>query len=283
MLDVDEKRNQANLFIRVLFVRCHFRFINDYSNFPADYAEVSTFSKPPSECSGTRSPAPYATTTLVGNNRLITVKNASNQNMYFAGDMYHPQLNRYVHSESYFNPKEKINITENRLGCNTFNPNHHMMAMSTHTAFGTLHGKQQRMKLLRNPANFHIGAPMAGKSNDNINDNTDGNDTDGGQQQEQLYVKIGEMNPTSNGIDYGGMQWMQHQHNKYQLRHISNEADTNTPPMQLQSQTQSQLQEQSNAHENHYRPNNDKDMIYAPSVNRNLINYMSSNKRFDEV
>lgn len=283
MLDVDEKRNQANLFIRVLFVRCHFRFINDYSNFPADYAEVSTFSKPPSECSGTRSPAPYATTTLVGNNRLITVKNASNQNMYFAGDMYHPQLNRYVHSESYFNPKEKINITENRLGCNTFNPNHHMMAMSTQTAFGTLHGKQQRMKLLRNPANFRIGAPMAGKSNDNINDNTDGNDTDGGQQQEQLYVKIGEMNPTSNGIDYGGMQWMQHQHNKYQLRHISNEADTNTPPMQLQSQTQSQLQEQSNAHENHYRPNNDKDMIYAPSVNRNLINYMSSNKRFDEV
>lgn len=131
----------------------------------------------------------------------------------------------------------------------------------------------------------------AGKSNDNVNDINGAHDSDADQQHEQLYVKIGEMNPTSNEMDYSGMKWMQQQQNKYQLRQVSNEPE---PSMHLQSsQTQLQQQQQqqqqlsqpphqSSVYENHHRPN-DKDMIYAPSANRNIINYMSSNKRFDEV
>lgn len=264
----------------MIFLYFSNRFINDYSNFPADYAEVSTFSKPPSECSGTRSPAPYATTTLVGNTRLITVKNANNQNIYFSSDLYHPQANRYVHSESYFNPKEKINITENRLGCNTFNPNH-VTAMSSHTPFGTI--RKNRLKLLRNP-NFRIGF-NDGKSNTSINDINDSNGNLN-QQQEQLYVKIGEMNPTSNDIDYNEMHWT-HQQNKYQQRQpqSQHELDSNVQPTQLQSSQQQQqpLPTNHSIYENHHHRPNDKDMIYAPSGNRSIINYMSSNKRFDDV
>ncbi|XP_055539086.1 roundabout homolog 2-like [Wyeomyia smithii] len=139
----------------------------DYSEYPTDYAEVSSFnpsapnndatvgSKAPSEYSGTRSPAPYATTTLIGNSRFITtsstgasVDNIHHQQsvygggMYYSNDSYPPMAvttaadsgangncenggllvgarsgnyGRNVYSESYFNPGEKINITENKL------------------------------------------------------------------------------------------------------------------------------------------------------------------------
>lgn len=219
------------------------RFVGDYSNFPADYAEVSTFSKPPSECSGTRSPAPYATTTLVGNTRLINLKNATNQNMYFTSDLY-PQANRCVYSESYFNPTEKINITENRLGCNTLNPNVTM----PHSAFGTI--RKNRLKLLRNPQ-FRISF---GENKNGCASSPNVSATENqSYQQEQLYVKVGETNPPS--VDeQRGMHWMQ----------MSANSSHNS------------------IYENH-RQNVDKDVIYAPSGNRSMISCMSSNKRFDDV
>lgn len=178
----------------MFFYHSFIRFIGDYSNFPADYAEVSTFSKPPSECSGTRSPAPYATTTLVGSTRLINYKNANNQNTYFTSDLY-PQSSRCVYSESYFNPKEKINITENRLGCNTFNPSVSM----PHPAFGTI--RKNRLKLLRNPQ-FRISF------GDGKNNNNDAHSVSSvnNRQQEQLYVKVGETNPPSTD-EYNNTNW----------------------------------------------------------------------------
>uniref|UniRef100_A0A182YHF3 Uncharacterized protein n=1 Tax=Anopheles stephensi TaxID=30069 RepID=A0A182YHF3_ANOST len=138
----------------------------EYTDYPSDYAEVSTFnplpheganhltaqlggSRAPSEYSsgGTRSPAPYATTTLIGNSRFITAPGSATGNdshlhhllpsaaagqMYFDGDAYSggsitraPSDNdsagygRNACSESYFNPKEKINITENKLAAHT--------------------------------------------------------------------------------------------------------------------------------------------------------------------
>lgn len=305
----------CRVYSTAFFFLCLNRFINDYSNFPADYAEVSTFSKAPSECSGTRSPAPYATTTLVGNSRLITVKNVNNQNMYFASDLYTPQT-RYVHSESYFNPKEKINITENRLGCNTFNPNHHGALVGsgnggggragTHTAFSSI--RKNRLKLLRNP-HFRLGLGMDGGSNkhcgsgDSLNDSNGNLPTANGHGQEQLYVKIGEMNPASSEYDYSGMRWTQQPDQQYQQRQMHHDQQQqqqqSSPSYQsnqcMQQQQQHQHQQQlstssgqssQSIYENHHRQNSasDKDMIYAPSSsNRSIISYMSSNKRFDEV
>ncbi|XP_053673919.1 roundabout homolog 2-like, partial [Anopheles nili] len=131
----------------------------EYMDYPSDYAEVSSFhhlpheravsqasgSKAPSEYSsgGARSPAPYATTTLIGNSRFITAPggvtgNESRQQRMPAGKIYYnaeaysaPQATqapsesgslsygRNVCSESYFNPNEKINITENKLASHT--------------------------------------------------------------------------------------------------------------------------------------------------------------------
>ncbi|XP_053694709.1 roundabout homolog 2-like [Sabethes cyaneus] len=145
----------------------HNRYVGiDYTEYPTDYAEVSSFnpnaptnnttSKTPSEYSGTRSPAPYATTTLIGNSRFITtssgggvsVDNIHHQQSVYGGGMYYSNdsypaitatavdsgvngncenggllggatrsgnYSRNVYSESYFNPNEKINITENKL------------------------------------------------------------------------------------------------------------------------------------------------------------------------
>ena len=200
--------------------------------------------------------------------------------MYFASDLYNPQ-NRYVHSESYFNPKEKINITENRLGCNTFNPNHAMAS----APFGTI--RKNRLKLLRNP-NFRIGL-SDGKLNDSNGSN--GNLTNSNGQQEQLYVKIGEMNPASSEYDYSGMRWG-NQQQQHQQQQSTDSYHQRPPQIQHYEQTHvmaAQQTPQSNSgssnqsiYENHHRQNSDKDMIYAPSANRSIISYMSS-KRFDEV
>ncbi|XP_021701765.1 roundabout homolog 1 [Aedes aegypti] len=130
----------------------HNRYVGiDYGEYPSDYAEVSSFqpnnntlgdngSKAPSEYSGTRSPAPYATTTLIGNSRFITTSGSGGNtldnlhhqqsaygSMYYNTESYPvngsnnagPGSGSYgarnVFSESYFNPSEKINITENKL------------------------------------------------------------------------------------------------------------------------------------------------------------------------
>lgn len=258
-----------------------YRFGVDYTNFPADYAEVSTFNKAPSECSGTRSPAPYATTTLVnsGNARLIDTKGNSlgsnngsiNQNVYFNGEMY-PQANRCVYSESYYDPNEAkatARITENRLGCNTFNP-----SVGTHgTAFGTI--RKNRLKILRNP-HFRISFG----DNKGINA-PNGNHQQHHQQQqqlqqleqtschnEQLYVKIGETNPPT-ADEFTALNWMQ--------------SSSNQSTYQMHQPLQRIAHSNHNVYENR-RPNNtDKDVIYAPSGNRSIINCMNSNKHFDNV
>ncbi|XP_055637458.1 roundabout homolog 2-like [Toxorhynchites rutilus septentrionalis] len=220
----------------------------DYNEYPSDYAEVSSFSpnnktivcdnasKAPSEYSGTRSPAPYATTTLIGNSRFIT--NSSNGgamanhhhqqsaygSMYYNTDSYPvtdssnaksensgPLLSgsgdygRNVYSESYFNPTEKINITENKLaslnnggtgnGGYQLVPNHSGSSASSsssstggggggrsettkifppsqstpQTPFGTI--RKNRFKLSRTPVNnlrisFETGGQQGGTGNE---------------------------------------------------------------------------------------------------------------------
>ncbi|XP_052863917.1 roundabout homolog 2-like [Anopheles cruzii] len=150
----------------------------EHTEYPSDYAEVSSFnplppqevnvdgqeettlSTAPSEYSleGTRSPAPYATTTLIGSSRFITapgdmagnnslhrqlLKTGVPQSSYGChapdgGSMYYNtkaystkpvtpgsqalgrvSYGRDVYSKSYLNPNEKINILENKLASHT--------------------------------------------------------------------------------------------------------------------------------------------------------------------
>uniref|UniRef100_A0A182K663 Roundabout n=1 Tax=Anopheles christyi TaxID=43041 RepID=A0A182K663_9DIPT len=155
----------------------------EYTDYPGDYAEVSSFnplpsdgvnhfsaqpnaSRAPSEYSscGTRSPAPYATTTLIGNARFITAPGSVSGNdshlhhllpstavagqMYYHGDTYsggsmtrvpcdqeNAGYGRNACSESYFNPNEKINITENKLASHTMS----LLAASNSSVGGGYH------------------------------------------------------------------------------------------------------------------------------------------------
>lgn len=77
------------------------------------------------------------------------------------------------------------------------------------------------------------------------------------EQQEQLYVKVGETNPPSEVY----VNWSQNQNHHH---------------------NQQQIQQQNRYHEKH-RKDIDKDMIYAPSGNRSIISYVSANNRFDDV
>lgn len=79
------------------------------------------------------------------------------------------------------------------------------------------------------------------------------------EQQEQLYVKVGETNPPSEVY----VNWSQNQNHHH-------------------NQQQQQMQQQNRYHEKH-RKDIDKDMIYAPSGNRSIISYVSANNRFDDV
>ncbi|XP_037047604.1 protein sax-3 [Bradysia coprophila] len=229
----------------------------DYSNYPADYAEVSTFRKTPSECSGNRSPAPYATTTLVGGTRLTNFRHNSHHNMYFSNELY-PQTNRGVYSESYFNPKDKVNITENKLvnHCNTYNAS----VSVPQTPIGTI--RPNRLKLSRMP-NFRISfgdginqqqqQQQQLSHNHNLQQQQQQPQTT--EQQEQLYVKVGETNPPSEVY----VNWSQNQNHR------------------------SQHQQQPNRYHEKHRKDIDKEMIYAPSGNRSIISYVSANNRFDDV
>uniref|UniRef100_A0A182PK71 Roundabout n=1 Tax=Anopheles epiroticus TaxID=199890 RepID=A0A182PK71_9DIPT len=155
----------------------------EYTDYPSDYAEVSSFnplpadgvnhlsaqlngSRAPSEygSGGTRSPAPYATTTLIGNTRFITAPGSATGNgsqlhhllpstavagqRYYNGETYssgsmtrapsdHESAGygRNACSESYFNPNEKINITENKLASHTMS----LLAASNASVGGGYH------------------------------------------------------------------------------------------------------------------------------------------------
>lgn len=220
--------------------------MGDYSDYPADYAEVSSFKRTPSEYSGTRSPAPYATTTLIGSSKLVTntgtkfvfcpsavvpgnqIDNSSNNNNYG---------NRNVYSESYFNPNDKA--IESRM-INTMAPNHF--------------GNQNAIKL----------EPI---KRNRINYARQGNNTFQHPQQ-QLYVKVGEIvpqNPPSHSShstlhsNSGSLQnWNNQNFNIYENHlhdHIVNGAQTSD--------------------------GNDKEYVFVNP--NNVITYINSNEYPDNV
>lgn len=282
------------------FFLIKFRFVGEYSNFPADYAEVSTFRKTPSECDssgGSHSPAPYATTTLVGSSRLTNFRHNSHHNMYFSNDLYPQTGNRSVYSESYFNPNAKINITENKLsnagsalvgtctsasggigsgggfGINTStvgnNSTYKASISVPHTPLGTI--RRNRLKLSRIPQ-FRISFGDGAAENSNMNQQQQQQKLYD-DQQEQLYVKVGETNPPSSDVY---MNWG-HQH---QQEHYNN----NNKHQQQQQEDEHYEQHQNRSiYQQNHRQDIDNEMIYAPSGNRSIISYMSSNNRLDDV
>lgn len=175
--------------------------------------------------------------------------------MYFSNELY-PQTNRGVYSESYFNPKEKVNITENKMvnHCNTYNAS----ISVPQTPIGTI--RRNRLKLSRMP-NFRIsfgdGIDSTNQQQQLQQQQQSSQLTD---QQEQLYVKVGEINPPSEVY----VNWNQNQN-------------------QHHNQQQQQMQQQQNRYHEKHRKDIDKDMIYAPSGNRSIISYVSANNRFDDV
>lgn len=153
--------------------------MGEYTDYPADYAEVSSFQ------SGQQSPAAYATTTLVGNSG---PRDTHRFNMFYTTEACPPNsssavavpgqsnnnYNRSMHSESYCTNNNKVNIVENRMA-NTMMPNmfnqqlHHQQH---HNGAKSGSNKRNRLKLM-NPQNFKMNV---------------------GSQGDQLYVKVGDMN-----------------------------------------------------------------------------------------
>ncbi|KAG5676557.1 hypothetical protein PVAND_006381 [Polypedilum vanderplanki] len=252
------------------------RFMGEYTDYPADYAEVSSFQ------SGQQSPAPYATTTLIGSSKFAP-NEAHRFNMFYKTDIYPPpsnvgngsmrqqqtnsnnsnNYNRSIHSESYCN-NNKINIVENRMCAGTMMPN---MFNQQHSHNGIKIGsnKRNRLKLMK-PQNIRNYF-----SNPN----------------EQLYVKVGEINQVgphslSNSSQQshtpqsqnGSINWSQHNFNLYENQlhnHLNNGATVNNEPDDIQND------------DNHHQPKqhaNDKnDFIYTG--NRSIMSYTSS-KDFPE-
>lgn len=231
--------------------------MGEYTDYPADYAEVSTFQ------SGQQSPAPYATTTLIGSSKL-GANDARRFNMFYTTEAYPPNpaaaagsampnqsnYNRSVHSESYcnrHNNSNKVNIVENRMA-NTMVPNmfnhqqqqQQQQQLQAGAKIGT--NKRNRLKLMR-PQNFRINF---------------------GSQGEQLYVKVGDLNSQGQPLttqhtpqsQNGSINWSQHSYNIYEN--------------QLHNQGNDDAQESSNG---------GKEYIYAG--NRSVMSYMSS-KDFPE-
>lgn len=249
------------------------RFMNtDYSQYqPSDYAEVSSFHKSPSECSGSQSPHPYATTTLLSNSRITNFRFNNSPNMYYTNELYPngrmgaPATNgegdnysRNVYSESYYNPQEKISITENKLAGRFYNNNnHHQQQLQPssvsvpHTPIGTI--RRSRLKFGRpahhnshQPHNFHTSF------GDGVNDGSqpqqhyqNNGEANGPNQQEQLYIKIGET--TRNG----SMNWSHLNRNLYQNHESLGGSSAGGGGAGA------------------------KDIIYAPAGNRSLLSYTS--------
>lgn len=222
---------------------CFHRFMGEYTDYPADYAEVSS-----SFQSGQQSPAPYATTTLIGSSKLAP-SDAQRFNMFYRTEIYPPSAagvpnnnnnnyNRSVHSESYCNQNgnnSKMNIVENRMA-NTMTPNMFNQQQQNSARNGT--NKRNRLKLM-NPQNFRINF---------------------GSQGEQLYVKVGDINAQGQASSTpqsqnGSINWSTQNFNIYENQ-MHNHADGATAS-------------------NHP----DKEYIY--SGNRSIMSYMSS-KDFPE-
>lgn len=227
------------------------RFMGEYTDYPADYAEVSQ--------NGQQSPTPYATTTLIGSSKLGG-NDAHRYNMFYTTDVHPPNstvaaaggvpsqnnnnanYNRSIHSESYCNPNgnnnsNKVNIVENRMA-NTMMPN--MFNQRAAAKLGS--NKRNRLKLM-NPQNFRLNF---------------------GSQGEQLYVKVGDLSSQGQASSTaqhtpqsqnGSINWSTQNFNIYenQLHHHANGSTASNDP--------------------------DKDYLYAG--NRSIMSYMSS-KDFPE-
>lgn len=190
--------------------------MGDYTDYPADYAEVSSTFR-----SGQQSPAPYATTTLIGSSKLGIANDAQRYNMFYKTDIY-PQMatvngnyNRSLHSDSYANGNNnsnKMNIVENRMATTM------MLNQQRHHLNGGGSNKRNRLKLMK-PQNIR-----------NYFSN----------QGDQLYVKVGEINqvgPHSNSSQQshtpqsqnGSINWSQQNFNIYenQLHHVQHENNDN--------------------------------------------------------
>jgi hypothetical protein len=188
--------------------------MGEYTDYPADYAEVSS-----SFQSGQQSPAPYATTTLIGSSKLAP-NDAQRYNMFYTTDVYPPSAgvvpnqsannyNRSIHSESYCNSNgnnnNKVNIVENRMA-NTMLPsrfNQHQQQQQSGAKMST--NKRNRLKLMR-PQNFRINF---------------------GSQGEQLYVKVGDLSQqgrasstgqTTPQSQNGSLNWSEKNINIYENR-----------------------------------------------------------------
>lgn len=217
--------------------------------------------------------------------------------MYFTNDLYPPSSNLSIHSESYFNPKERVNITENKLangGVNVYNNNNHNNNSTSvsvpHTPVGTI--RRNRLKLSRMPQ-FRISFGDGGGGDKHNHGVTRPHQT------EQLYVKVGETKPPSQQQpsplnlqqkqqqsstlsssdvyvnwaqehDQHSLQLSQHHHQQQQQQQYS---------LVSQPTNQRYYQQQ----QNHRQDMDDKDMIYVPSGNRSVISCLSANNRFDDV
>jgi hypothetical protein len=210
--------------------------MGEYTDYPTDYAEVSS-----NLPSGQQSPAPYATTTIIGNSKNRVAANEANRfNMFYtAKEIYPPttnvvggvpnqnssNYNRSINSDSYCTSNSNnraTNVVENRSTANnnksnttipTNKFNHHRNGNSK---IGS--NKRNRLKLMT-PQNFRI----------NFGNNEDG------RCSEQLYVKVGEMNqnqllqhtPKSQN---GSQNWSQQNFNIYenQLHNLGSKSSSSS-------------------------------------------------------
>jgi hypothetical protein len=196
--------------------------MGEYTDYGAEYAEGGGYAEVSSTFrSGQQSPAPYATTTLIGSSKLGMANDAQRYNMFYKTDIY-PQMatvngnyNRSLHSESYANSNNdsnKVNIVENRMATTMMlnQQRHHPSAGGN---------KRNRLKLMK-PQNIR-----------NYFTN----------QGEQLYVKVGEINqvgPHSNSnssqqhtpqSQSGSINWSQQNFNIYENQLHNVQRDQNAP------------------------------------------------------
>ncbi|KAL5281899.1 ROBO1.2 family protein [Megaselia abdita] len=293
------------------------RFIGDYSNVPTDYAEVSTFGKTPSEYSritGNQSPAPYATSSIIGSKRRYPNEYSggfktyqankhhkeqyyihsgssltSNQHIYqTSNDMYPPNGNDNMYMESYYNPNERIHITENKLNniSNDFNnepTNHRRNSQSNKNRFKHKHHQQH---IETPPPTYHSGSDTSSCTKINTpryiitkNDNN----------EKQLYIKVGETNPSlSMNNTEAYMNWKGNSDRNSSCN--KSVCDSNSINGSLCANTTVSVCDGSNSNStitnNDSTDNNaiyksvqpderesDNEIIYAPSSNRSLISY----------
>jgi hypothetical protein len=247
------------IFLCLIFA-CKNRFMGEYTDYPADYAEVSSYENGQHP----QSPAPYATTTLIGSSKL-NANDAQRYNMFYkteifpqsamampnqSGSSNNSNYNRSIHSESYAknncNNNNKVNIVENRMA-NTMMPNMYNNQQQHQQQHGMKIGsnKRNRLKLMKpqNIRNYFAN------------------------QGEQLYVKVGEINqigPHSSSSSQhtpqshnGSINWSQGNFNIYENQmhnHMNGATVTNEP---------------------------DDNQEYSYAGNRSIMSYMSS-KDFPE-